>query len=80
MSDTYERQFDFDSVSPSSAVVETLAAVRGRRPEEMDPLYDHVDPEALDDLLQAGAAEVSFPVGRAEVTVTGDGTVTVRTV
>lgn len=34
----------------SRAVIETVAAAKDRDPVEMDPLYEYVDPDALDQL------------------------------
>lgn len=40
-----------DGELPSVAVVETVGALTDRNPSTMDPLYDSIDPEVLDDLF-----------------------------
>lgn len=66
-----------DSVSRS--VVETIAEVEGVSPTELTPpLYEVVDPEALDDLFAASSpGRVEFSYKSYEVTVDGDGVVEV---
>jgi hypothetical protein len=74
--DAYTTRFD-DSCSPSVAVAQTLeTALDGWN----TPLFDYVDPDALDSLV-ADASEsvtVTFVVEGAAVTVHGDGRVFVR--
>lgn len=73
----YTTRFDDDGYTPSIAVVETLGAALDERP---GPLFDYVDPDALDGLV-ADASEsvrVTFEVESATVTVHGDGRVFVR--
>lgn len=76
--DAYTTRFDDDDgdYSPSVAVVETLeAALDG----EVYPLFDYVDPDALDDIVhESSGAVVSFEVESVTVTVHGDGRVFVR--
>ncbi len=78
-------QFDWASVAPSTAVVETLAVATDREPTAMDPLYDVVDPDALDAFLRtdgtrtdAAATAVTFEMERREVVVRATGDVVVR--
>jgi hypothetical protein len=66
------------------AVVEALAAARNVAPADVrDPLYDSVDPDALDRLFAYGDAAdaadgtVAFSVGGRTVTVHSDGTIVV---
>ncbi|MEA5387650.1 HalOD1 output domain-containing protein [Haloarculaceae archaeon H-GB11] len=56
--------------SPSSALVESVASVRGREVESIQPLYEVVDPEALDELLIESGARVTEPV---EIALNYDG-------
>jgi hypothetical protein len=61
--------------TPTDAVVQAVAAVRGVDPTELtEPLYDVVDPEALDALLASSNGEmtVSFRYGGHVVRVTDD--------
>ena len=76
-----------ESISPperseplSQAVVDAVARAEGVDPLELDaPLYEAVDPDALDALFQTEAAAVdgriAFQYYGYEVTVTGDGLV-----
>ena len=68
--------------SISVGVVEALAEARGISPMEVDePLYDAVDPEALDQIFDPnddGGGHVVFTVGEHEVTVTAERDIYVR--
>ncbi|WP_276271731.1 HalOD1 output domain-containing protein [Haloarcula litorea] len=78
--DTYIEQFDPDTVAASRAVVESIAAVRRRSPMEADPLYETIDPDALDSVVESGDPSVSVTfdvdgfwievraIGRIEIT------------
>jgi hypothetical protein len=67
--------------TPSHSVVRTVAAVTGTAPEDVRPLYDAVDPDALDRLFartESGAerpltGQVRFRFNRCDVTVHADG-------
>ena len=71
--------------SPSSAVVEAVAATTGAEPPEMSLLYDVIDPEALDRLVNrashgpqgSGELTVSFTYEGCRVDVTSTGRVAV---
>jgi len=82
---TIQTEFDWESVTPSTAVIETIAIAANTDPSEVEPLYDSVDSDALDRLLQStgtrptnGSTTVSFAVSEYEVSVHSDGTVAVR--
>lgn len=69
----------------SSAVVHAVADAEGADPLDLTPLYDAVDPDALDSLFASltgeGAAsidEVSFEYEGYDVTVTADGSVSLE--
>jgi hypothetical protein len=79
------RRAGSDGGAVSLAVVEALAEARGVSPLELDPpLFDAVDPEALDELFAASDAvskgRVVFTVDDHEVTVTADDDVYVEPV
>lgn len=59
----------------SQAVVATVAELTGRDPTAMDPLYDWIDPDALDDLFErpSSRATVSFRYLDCIVAVTDEG-------
>lgn len=65
-----------ESLCPSMAIIEEVAAIDGTDPTELPPLYEVIDPEALDALVESASEsefEVEFPYSGHEVTVTGDG-------
>lgn len=70
-----------DGVEPTTAVVKAVAAATGRQPTDLPTLYDRLDTDALDDLLDrgdGGAVEVAFEYAGVDVRVGSDGTVAVR--
>jgi len=79
----FECSFDADE-SPSREVVQAIAAVKGVEPTGVDPLYDHIDPEALDAMFDGTTgtsehdARVSFRVDDLRIEVSEDRRVTVR--
>jgi len=81
----FECVFDVDE-SPSHGVVRAISAVKGVEPTDVDPLYDSIDPNALNaifsDTTGAGGSDirVSFRVDDLEVEVSEDRRVTVRPV
>lgn len=67
----------------SEAVIRAVAAAAGVDPVELTPpLYDVVDPEALDALVENGSdsIRISFTYGHHEVSVESGPTVIVRPV
>lgn len=78
-------EYSWESIEPSTAVVETVAAAVGRDPTNIEPLYDVLDPSALNDLissvesdrLSAEPTDVSFRYGNHIVTVRSDGEIIV---
>ncbi|WP_424003073.1 HalOD1 output domain-containing protein [Haloarcula salina] len=81
--DVIHANFDWGSVSPSMAVVETVAIAADRKPTDLQPLIETFDPDALDTLVgNVDAAEsdltLAFHVDEFHVTVTGDGDVFVE--
>lgn len=67
--------------SPAESVIEAVAAVTGTDPRRLTPLYDVIDPEALDALFLADDSQpresiggtVTFQFEGCEVTVHADG-------
>ncbi|MFD1512439.1 HalOD1 output domain-containing protein [Halomarina rubra] len=58
----------------STAVVEAVASAEGVPPRTLDPLYDTIDPDALDALVSdAGPVRIRFSYEGHTVTVHGDG-------
>ena len=80
----YRARYDPEAVAPSVAVIDVVRTVFD---DERDPrpLYEVVDPDALDSLLESRSnrdrrdpISVSFPYAGVRVTVTSDGRITVR--
>ncbi|AXR78200.1 HalOD1 output domain-containing protein [Natrarchaeobaculum sulfurireducens] len=47
-------EYEFsENKTATAAIIDTVAAVTGTRPTELPPLYDAVDPEALDSLFES---------------------------
>ena len=68
------------SIPASHAVVERVAACEDVEPTELDPLYEVVDPEAVDRLAETtvrrgSTLEMAFSYHGHDVTVTGEGVV-----
>lgn len=71
---------DYHADSISLRVIDALADATDTDAHELDPLYDVVDPEALDRLFQSdspGGVRVEFEYHGSLVEVRSDGTVTV---
>jgi hypothetical protein len=68
------------TVPPSQAVIERVAAGEGVDQTNIAPLYEAIDPDALDRLVEAsqgddGALTIQFTYQGYDVTVTGGGVV-----
>jgi|AntRauTorcE11898_2_1112593.scaffolds.fasta_scaffold03444_2 hypothetical protein len=70
----------------TTSVVTAIAALTGLPPTGMDPLYESVDPDALERVLESGsdgscrssALSVSFSHEGCRVKIRADGQLTVR--
>lgn len=65
---------------PASQVIHAVAAASGVPPDRLDPLYETVDPDALNRLFPSDAASeaaVHFRYAGHDVTVRSDGIITV---
>lgn len=74
--------YDWTNVTPSAAILETLAAATGADELDLSPLYESVDPDALDKLVgrqlggrAVGPTEVAFRHEGFDVVVGSGGTV-----
>lgn len=78
----YTAEFDFSELPPSGAVVRAVATAADRDPAAIDPLYNHVDPDAIEALVESTAAtdalELTFQFDAHRVTIHGDGRVVVQ--
>ncbi|WP_081443517.1 HalOD1 output domain-containing protein [Haloterrigena turkmenica] len=68
--------------SASQAIIRGIAAVKGVPPRNFQPLYDSVDPEALDGLLEHSRrhstdTSVEFTHDGCSVLVRSDGEITI---
>lgn len=83
--DAYRTTHDFaEPGSLGITVVEAISAIIGESPPAIEPLYDVVDPDALDALFRPRSDDiprlrgaVTFEFGGCEVTVEGTGAVIV---
>lgn len=72
---THTYRLDSDE-SPCVGVVSAVAAVTGREPTSLTPLYDAVDPDALDQIVDAdGFVRVAFTYAGIAVAVDSRGRV-----
>lgn len=79
--DAYRAHHDWTETTPSRAVIDALATVLECDPTDVGPLYDALDPDALDELLSRDADTgivVAFTVEGFRVRVGGDGELVVR--
>ena len=85
VTDTYHRQYDWESSEPlSGVIIAAVAAVADTEPTELESLYDCVDPDALDALFCPPSEDrprshgrLSFSLGKYEVAVHGHGEIIV---
>lgn len=82
---SYRAEYDPGRIAPSIAVVEIVRTVSDRAESDGESLYDVVDPEALDRVLENtphrdhhGTRTVTFSFRETTVTATSDGQITVR--
>lgn len=65
-----------ESHSPSEAVLHEVAEQTGKSLEELNPpLFDVIDPDALDTIFRSDTGHVSFEYHGCVVTVSHSGTV-----
>lgn len=81
----FRARFDSSAGSPSTTVVSVVAAITGDEFDQLDSLYEAVDPEALDRLLTdpaddqyEGDRSVRFTYHGFEIRIQSYGTVRVR--
>lgn len=69
-----------DTRSPSEAVLHEVAEHKGISPEELNPpLYDVIDPEALDTIFRKNTGRITFEYHGYVVTVDASGNVNLET-
>jgi hypothetical protein len=77
MSTTQGEAGKAEAVAPSQAVVERVAGCEGVDHTELVPLFDAIDPDALNKLVErdrekGSALRITFTYHGYDVTVTGD--------
>ena len=82
---TVRARYEWASTPPQIAVIETIAVALDRETTALEPLYEFVDPDALDALLRSNDSSatpnditVTFSVADRQVTVHSSGDVIVR--
>jgi len=77
--------YDWTAIPPSTAVIETVAIALDRKPTGTEPLYEAVDPDALNTLIRSTDPDlaedeltVMFRFAGQSVTVHVGGTVVVQ--
>ncbi|MFC7021077.1 MULTISPECIES: HalOD1 output domain-containing protein [Haloarcula] len=78
-------EYDWSSVTPSTAVIETVAIARNSEPTGFEPMYHSVDTDALNALFGSdgrhaagGVSTVSFAFAGHDVTVRDTGLVVIQ--
>ena len=78
-------EYEWSSVAPSTAVIETVAIASDCEPTTLDSLYEIIDPDALDTIVRSNRPHamddeivVSFSFAGHEVTVHSTGSVVIR--
>lgn len=66
--------------TPAVAVISALAEINGNSPDELTPLYDTIDPDGLNSVIDSGTEEVTveFEHDGCEVVVRADETVIIE--
>jgi hypothetical protein len=78
-----DARYDEGDLSPAEVVIEALAEATGRDSVELPPLYDFIDPDALDTFCEHRGLEtsdnriLSFTVGEWNIFVGDDGRIRV---
>lgn len=78
----YRAEYDQATTPASIAVIAAVSDAFDVNPVELEPLYDRLDPDALDGCIRAkdttnGPVHISFGFEEHEITVSSDGVVTV---
>jgi hypothetical protein len=75
-------EYEWDGINPTSGIVEAVAAATGQDTTQLAPLYQELDPDALNALVTKPTAgdeliTVSFTYTDRRITVRNDGVVRV---
>lgn len=83
--DAIHKQYDWSDTDPSMAVVKTVAVATNQEATTLRPLYEVIDPDALDALVgengvrTATEASISFIYEQCKITVNSSGDIIVWT-
>ena len=76
------KQLDWSETRPSAAVTEHISAMTGREQTDFEPLYETIDPEALDSLADSSGrstpVRISFEYAGHSTTVRSDGELIIK--
>ncbi|WP_227377190.1 HalOD1 output domain-containing protein [Haladaptatus halobius] len=72
-----QNQYEWSAIKPSTAVVETVAQAANCDHQELSPLYEWIDPEALDAIIAPPLARTTHTTTSISFTYT-DYSVTVH--
>lgn len=79
------RSYDWSDTVPSTAVAETVAAAVDEEPTEIPPLYESIETDALDSIIQRDGhhengrhRSIAFSYAELWITVEGSGMVSVN--
>lgn len=77
--------YDWSTIRPSTAVIETIAAHADRDAVDVEPLYNTIDPDGLDAIVRSNhkravenSAVVQFQHTDHHIAIYSDGVLTVR--
>lgn len=83
--ETVRNKYDWEAVSPSTAVTMAVAEAAGEKPEALEPLHGRVDTDGIDALFETSSGNrpqtdifLSFRYAGHAVTISGNGVVTVE--
>ena len=85
--ESYYAQYDMgNSEALVTTVVQSVAALTGETPIELDPLYETIDPDALKQVLDKSGSDsskqesvsVTFDFAACEITIYCDGTMRIE--
>ena len=80
--ETYYAQYDTENIEGlTTTIIRSVSAVTGQPPQELGPLYDVIDPDALEDVFdkpRRNASEhcgmyVSFTFASCKIAISWDG-------
>lgn len=85
--ESYYGKYDVEtSETLVTTVVRSVAAITGKPPVELDPLYTAIDPDALKQVLdnsrsdstKQGSVSITFDFASCEITIYRDGTMRIE--